>query len=108
MHTARLETVCASVLVATTRRHSQEVPPNEQVWAGLQWSPPDVTSRGSPGLITLEEGMLHDLCWGGTLAYDLCHDTFDVTYPPTIWQMETDTYENTTFSQLRLRALKIP
>ena len=58
--------------------------PNKQVWAGLQWSSPDVTSRGSPGLIAPESGgMLHDLCWGGTLEYDLWNDTFDVTYPPT-------------------------
>ena len=55
MCTARLETVCTSVSVATTRCHSQGTP-NDQVWTGLQWSPPDVNSRGVSGLMFGEGG----------------------------------------------------
>ena len=65
---------------------------NEQVWTGLQWSPPDATSRGPKVW-----------CPGGILPCDLSHDTFDVTYPTSCEQ--TDACENITFSQLRLRAV---
>ena len=44
--TACLETVCASLSKAITRCHPGGSP-NEHVWLGLQWSPPDVTIRGS-------------------------------------------------------------
>ena len=37
---------------------------------------------------------------GGTLPCDLSHDAFDVTYHP-----QTDTFENITFPNLRLRAV---
>ena len=54
-HTAHLETASISVSVATIRCHTWGSGrlTNEQVWKGLQWSPPDVTGRGggkSPGL----------------------------------------------------------
>ena len=63
MHTVCLETIHASFLVVTNRCLSWGVSPNEQVWTGFQWSPPDVTSRGFPGLMS--RGTLPDLSWSG-------------------------------------------
>ena len=42
MNTDRLEALYASVSVVTTPGGTLP----EQVWAGLQWSPPGVTSKG--------------------------------------------------------------
>ena len=59
---------------------------SEQVWIGLQWWPPDVSSRGGlmySGLISRG---------GGTLPCDLSHDTCNVPYPLTPhWPMNRQT-----------------
>ena len=66
MPTTHLETICAPVKVATTKYHSQgRESPNEQVWTGLQWSLPDVTSRGSPGMMSRGRWVLHLTFPGG-------------------------------------------
>ena len=78
MRFTHLETLPASVSVASTRCCSRGSP-NEQIWTGLQWSPPNVTSTACqvwcPGVPN----------WpfpgGATLPCDLSHDAFDVTYP---------------------------
>ena len=49
MCTTRMESVHASFSVAWG---GVGMYPNEQVWTGLQWSPADVTSMGSPGLMS--------------------------------------------------------
>ena len=60
----------------------------EQVWIGLQWSPPDVTSGELPRSDvqaggTLPDPTLADFFWGGgTLTCDLFHDALDITYSP--------------------------
>ena len=52
----------------------------EEVWTGLQWSPPDVI-KGSPGLMS-GEGTPPGLVGGVvTLPCDLSHDAFDATPP---------------------------
>ena len=95
IHTAHLQTIPASVSVATTRCCSQRWgrSTNEQVWTGLQWSPPDVTNRGrgrSPGLMSgvgrggLWRGRSPGLMSGEEGTY---HVTYHVTYvtSPTPW-----------------------
>ena len=46
MHSAHLETIYASVSVATTRYPERGGGVPKQVWTGLQWSLPDATGRG--------------------------------------------------------------
>ena len=61
---------------------------SEQVWTGLRWWPPDVSSR---------EGMsiLGPMSMGYPLPCDLSHDTCDVTYLPLLWtEWWTDAYNN--------------
>ena len=82
MHTARLGNCMCFSFSGNRQMSLPGGPPNEQVWVGLQWSPPDVTSRGPQ--VWLPRGVCYMTFAGrGTLAYVLCHDTFDVTYPPT-------------------------
>ena len=57
--------------------------PNEQVWTGLQQSPPDVTKEGYQVWFPRLPYLTFP---GGTLLYTLFHNTFDVTYfLPTPW-----------------------
>ena len=92
-------------------------PPNEQVWTGLQGSPPDVTGEGFPRSdvhggpwVGLMSGW-YPTCpfprGAGTLPCDLSHDVFDVTPPPvprTEWQ--TDICEILRSRNFRWRAVK--
>ena len=83
---------------------------SEQVWTGLQWWLPDVSSRGGEGLD------LRVWRWGGarspglmsrkrdTLPCDLSHDACGITTTLSPCG-QTDVCENITFSQLRLRAV---
>ena len=96
--TACLETVHASISVAiiSCRWGGGGGSQNEQVWTGLQWSPPDGISGGSTGLMSR----------GGGAPSDLSNEAFDVTYfsPPRCEQ--TNACENITFAQAYLRAVK--
>ena len=100
MHTARLETIQASVSVATTRYCFWG--PNEQVWIGRQWSPPDLNSRGNKVLGLMSEGRKRGE--RGTLSFDLSHDPFDVTSHPLCER--TDACESITFPQLSAKLPK--
>ena len=59
IHTTRLPMIC--VLVATTRwQYQWGMSSSEQVWTGLQWWPPDFSSRGrgsSQGLMSRKRGV---------------------------------------------------
>ena len=48
MRTARLETVCVLQFQWPLPAGALGESPNEQVWRGLQWPTPDVTSKGVP------------------------------------------------------------
>ena len=112
MYTACLETMHASVSVATNRCHSWGVSQNEQVWTGFQWSPPDVTSRGFPGLMSRGSGVpcltfsgvggvtLPHLSEGSTLPCGPSYEAFDA-----IPHEQTNACENITFPQTYLRAV---
>ena len=103
MCTTHLETVHASVSVATTRCHSYRSQ-NEQFWKDLQWSPLDIIN-------------------GGDLSKSDIQGVPYLTFPggyPTIWPIpwciwcyllplrreKTHTCENITLPQLRWRAVK--
>ena len=64
----------------------------EQVWTGRQWWSPDVSSRGSPGLMSGGEG-------GGTPSCDLSNDACDVPIPLPWTEWRIDACENITFQQ---------
>ena len=111
MHTAPLETVRASVSVATTKTSlwggGGIRSLNEQLWIGLQWSPPVVTSRGcfvGPRFDVREwEGRPPGLMLGRGRVVP-----YHVTYPKMHLDRssgQTNTYENITFPQLRLRTV---
>ena len=91
MRTSHLETICASVSIATTRCHSQGR--SSKVWTGLQWPPPDVTSRGSPHLMSRGR---YPTMW----QYPLIH----LISPPSFYE-QTDACENFTFPQTYLQAV---
>ena len=99
---------------------------NEQVWTGLQWSPPDVTCRGG----SQNEQVWAGLHWwppevtnGGRGPQVWCLGVPYLTFSwerwyPTMWPIpmmhlmlpspspqKTDAYENITFPQLRLGAV---
>ena len=85
MNTVRLETI----YVLQFQLPPPDVPcrgsPNEQVWSGLQWSPLDVTSRRSPGLMSGSKGYPTWSFDGGALPYDISHDAFDITRASLPW-----------------------
>ena len=92
--TTALKTINASVSVSVTRCHSKWVglSQNEQVWTGLQWSPPDATRR-----------MLLGLMSRGTLPYISQGVSYHVTYSMMHSMLspceQTNTCENNTFPQ---------
>ena len=88
-HTARLQTICASV--ATTRCHFLvRGSSSEQVWTGFQWSPSDVTSGwGFLGLMSREWVGYPTWPFAGGRGYSMMH----LMSPPG----QTDTCENITF-----------
>ena len=95
MRTTNLETMHALVSVVTRGRCGSL---NEQVWTGLQWSPPDVT-KGSRSQVW---------CTGvGGYPY---HVTYSIMLLmlPTYLHGQTDTCENITFPQLCLPVVYNP
>ena len=72
----------------------------EQVWTGLQWSPPDVI-RGSPGLMS---GEGYRTWPGGRSGYPTVWPIpWCIWCYPSLWTV--DAYENITFPQLSLQAV---
>ena len=109
------KTVPASISVAT-RCHCQGGPQMNKFETGLQWSPSDVTSRRSPGLLSRRgvPYLTFPNGGGGTLS-DISQGVGYCTMWPIPWciwccplgNRQTDTCENTNFTQRYIRAVKI-
>ena len=107
MHAVRLEIVCVSVSVATTRCHRGGVrSPNEKFWTGLQWSPPDVQMSLAGGRSQVWCGGRGGGRFPGLMSREGLPTMRHISWC-TEW-LVTDTCENITFPQLRWRAVNIP
>ena len=81
--------------------------PNEHVWTGLQWSPPDVSS-GVPSVMFrgVTVGGIQIWCWGeGTCIVRSNPSWVMVTWNPPWTVRHTHACENITFPQFRWHAV---